>query len=71
MEYTIFEYNFETKKYKEVGYATAESSQKAREEYANETGWKKKKHTQLFEKECASIVKQKNLGVSVHERHIM
>ncbi len=50
MEYTIFEYNFETKKYKEVGYATAESSQKAREEYANETGWKKKKHTQLFAK---------------------
>ncbi len=50
MEYTIFEYNSKTNKYTEIGYATAESSQKAREEYANETGWKKKKNTQLFAK---------------------
>ena len=50
MEYTIFEYNFETKKYKEIGYATAESSQKAREDYANESGWEKKNNTQLFAK---------------------
>ena len=50
MEYTIFEYNFETKKYKEIGYADGETSQKAREFFANESGWKKKKNTQLFAK---------------------
>jgi hypothetical protein len=48
--YTIFEYNNETMKYKELGEVNASTSAKAREFWARETGWKPKSNTQLFAK---------------------
>ncbi len=48
--YTVFEYNNETNKYTELGSIDAPNSAQAREQYAKETGWKKKGNTQLFAK---------------------
>ena len=50
VDYTIMEYNFQTKKYTKIGYVTAEDSSKAKEKFAKKNGWKPKKGICLFAK---------------------
>ena len=47
-EFAIKEYNFETKTYTQIGYASGEDSKAAKQNFIKETGWKPQKNTALF-----------------------
>ena len=51
IDFTIMEYNFETKKYTEIGAAEAKNSEEAKKDFAKKTGWKENKTTMLFAKQ--------------------
>ena len=50
LDYTIMEYNSETKKYTTLGSAFGHDSSEAKENYIREQGWNKKQNTGLFAK---------------------
>ena len=50
IDYTIMEYNIETKKYTTLGYAMGNSSSEAKKKFAEETRWEPKKDIILFAK---------------------
>ena len=51
IDFTIMEYNFETKQYTEIGTAEAKNSEEAKKDFAKKTGWKENKTTMLFAKQ--------------------
>ena len=51
IDFTIMEYNFETKKYTEIGVAEAKNSELAKKDFAKKSGWKETKSTMLFAKQ--------------------
>lgn len=50
VDYTIMEYNFQTRKYTTIGHATADSSRDAKEKFAKKNDWKPQEHICLFAK---------------------
>ena len=50
IDFTIMEYNFETKKYTTIGIAEALDSESAKEKYIKEHGWEQREGIHLFAK---------------------
>ncbi len=51
IDFTIMEYNFETKQYTEIGAVEAKNSEEAKKNFAKKAGWKENKTTMLFAKQ--------------------
>tara|TARA_A100001015_G_C14489956_1_gene518829 strand:+ start:405 stop:575 length:171 start_codon:yes stop_codon:yes gene_type:complete len=50
IDFTIMEYNFETRKYTVIGLAHGKNSSDAKQNYINKNGWVQKHNTFLFAK---------------------
>ena len=49
-DFTIKEYNFETKTYTHLGYAAGRDSKEAKQNFITQTGWSPSERTALFAK---------------------
>lgn len=50
IDFTIMEYNFETKKYTTIGLAEGIDAKQAKESFIKRTGWTSSENTYLFAK---------------------
>ena len=51
IDFTIMEYNFETKKYTVIGLSEGMDSQQAKKKFIEKTGWEATESTMLFAKQ--------------------
>ena len=51
IDFTIMEYNFETKKYTPIGLSEAIDSKQAKKKFIEKTGWASSESTMLFAKQ--------------------